>query len=377
MQRKLIDEIKEGDINAIDVFDISGKILLKRGTPVKTFNIEKLKLYNIPFIYIENDEIKVNYIYEMNIRAELLKILKCFYESEGENNAILKNYNIDEIKKILSYNNATGTKIIYGHVFKYFINEMIKCLKSDTNLFYDFLDYRNLENYYFFHAVNVLCISLLLGYKLKLNDEELIDMGVGALLYDLKMLIYKFIEQKRPLDDIEKEEMQQHTYLSFDTIRKIYGISAKSANIAYQHHERIDGSGYPKKLKGDDINLYSKIVAVADVYDALINNRPFRGAYMHEEAWNYINSNSNILFDSEVVNVFKKSIPKFFPGDIVLLNNEKQAIILYNNKEDMERPAIKIIEKKERDDIILNTENIINLKENKAINIIKTLQSVK
>ncbi len=377
MQRKFIDDIKEGDINEIDVFDISGKILLKRGTPVNTFSIEKLKLYNIPFIYIENPHIKINYIYEMNIRAELLKILKCFYESEGENNAILKNYNINEIRIFLSYNNAIGNKIVYGHIFKYFINEMIKCLKKNEDLFYDFLDYRSCENYYFFHAVNVLCISLLLGYKLKLNDEELIDMGIGALLYDLKMLIYKFVEQKRPLDEIEKEEMQQHTYLSFDTIRKIYGISAKSANIAYQHHERIDGSGYPKKLKGDDINIYSKIVAVADVYDALINHRPFRKAYMQDEAWNYIHTNNGILFDSEVVQVFENSIPKYLPGDIVLLNNDKEAVILYNNKEDMERPIIKIIEKKERDDIIFGLGEELNLKENKNINIIKILHSVK
>ncbi len=377
MERKFIDEIKEGEINAIDVFDVSGRILLKKGTPVKIFNIEKLKLYNIPFIYIENKDIKVNCIYEMNIRAELLKILRCFYESEGENSAILKNYNIDEIRKFLLYNNETGNKIVYGHIFKYFINEMIKCLKNDPNLLYDFLDYRSLENYYFFHSVNVLCISLLLGYKLKLTDDDLIDLGVGALLYDLKMLIYKFVEQNKPLDEIEKEEMKQHTILSFDTIRRIYGISAKSASVAYQHHERIDGSGYPKGLKGDDINLYSKIVAIADVYDALINKRPFRNAYMQDEAWNYIHSNSNILFDNDVVKVFENSIPKYYPGDIVLLNNEKEAVVLYNNKDDMERPVIKIIEKKENDDIISCVENIINIKENKTLKIIKILQSVK
>ena len=169
MQRKYIDEIKEGEINAIDVFDVTGKILLKKGTEIKSFNLEKLKLYGIPIIYVENNEIFVNYIYDMNLRAELIKILKCFFESEGENSAILKKYNMDEIRKFLAYNNEKGNQIAYGHIFKYFINEMLNCLKNNSRHFYDFVDYRSLENYYFYHSINVACISLLLGYKMNLK----------------------------------------------------------------------------------------------------------------------------------------------------------------------------------------------------------------
>ena len=374
MQRKYIDEIKEGEINAIDVFDVTGKILLKKGTEIKSFNLEKLKLYGIPIIYVENNEIFVNYIYDMNLRAELIKILKCFFESEGENSVILKKYNMDEIRKFLAYNNEKGNQIAYGHIFKYFINEMLICLKNNSRHFYDFVDYRSLENYYFYHSINVACISLLLGYKMNLKNEELIDLGVGALLYDLKMQLYKFVEQNKSLTEIEKEEMQQHTYLSFDAIRKIYGITARAASIAYQHHERFDGSGYPQKLKGEQINLLSKIVAVADVYDALTANRSHRKAYLPEEAYNYIKINSGVLFDPEVVFIFEKSIAKFLPGDIVLLNEGSKAIVLYNNKEDMESPVIKIIEKKSTDDIIPDK---IDLLKEKKFKIIKTINSVR
>lgn len=375
MKRKKTEKINEKDIIAIDVYNCSGKILVKESTPVSVTTIKKLKDYSIPFVYVKDNSFYVSCVFDQADIAELLKILWCFVKSNGQNSEILKRYNLDEIKMFAEYNNEVAGKIAYGHIFKFFISKLYKKTSETKEYFYDFIDYRNVENYLYFHAVNVAAISTLIGIDLGLQEKEIIDLGIGALFYDLSMNLYKFIEQKRPLDEFEKEEMQQHVFLGYDVARNIYGISASSALIAYQHHERNDGSGYPKKLKSDEISFLTKIVSVADVYDALVSNRPFRKAYFSDEAWNYISDNSGILFDEKIIASFKKIIPKFMPGDIVELSSGEKAVVVKNIFGKSETPVIKLFEKKDKDDIILKEE--INLSQKKNVFIIRVIESIR
>lgn len=374
MRRKQIEKLNKKDIIAIDVYDYTGKILVKCSTPVSDTIIKKLKDYNIPFVYVKDDNFYVSYIFDQLDMTELLRVLWYFVKSNGQNGEILKNYNLDEIKMFAEYNNEVANKIAYGHIFKFFISKLYKKATEKKDIIYDFIDYRTVENYLYFHAVNVAAISVLLGIDAGLGEKEIIDLGVGALLYDLSMNLYKFVEQKRPLDEIEKEEMQQHVYLSYDAAKSIYGISAVSALIAYQHHERNDGSGYPKKLKGDEINFLARIVSIADVYDALISKRPFRNAYNSDEAWNYIVNNAGILFDENIVNSFKRIIPKYIPGEIVELSNGEKAIVTKNIPGKCEQPIIKLFEKNDKDDIILKDE--VNLSEKENIFIIRVIDII-
>ena len=288
----------------------------------------------------------MNLIYAPELTAELLKILSHFTESEGRETEILKRYNVDEIKMFAEYNSEAAGRIAYGHIFKYFINGMLTGLRSAGHKFLDFIDYRTSGSYLNFHAISAAGLSMLIAGDMGMKDRDIIEMGVGALFYDLKMKAFRFTEQKRGLDGIEKEEIKQHTLLGFDAVRKIYGIPAASAGVAYQHHERFDGSGYPKGLKAGRIHILGRIAAVADVYDAMMSERPYRKAYPSDEAWNYIASNRGIIFDPDVVDSFKKVTAKYLPGDEIELNGSLTALVIRNNSGDMERPVIKIIEKK-------------------------------
>ncbi len=354
MKRVLTEKLTENSKVAIDIYDEEGRQLLKKGVKSGQDTVKKLKKFNIPFVYVEDPEIQHSVVYGTGLISELLKVLHNFILSKGENSAIAGKYNIEEIRKIVKYNNITGSKIAYAHVFKYFMGKMADVLKP--GVFYDFLDYRTVKTYLPFHSVNTAAISMLLGYNMGLGKEELIDMGAGALLSDYSMRRYDFTESRKELDSPEKEEMREHTYLSFDNIRKIYGLSSRSALVAYQHHERYNGSGYPKKLADKKIAGLSRIVSAADVYDALISKRPFRPAYRPDEAWEYIADNKGILFEPDVVSVFKKSIAKYLPGDRVLLSDGSRAGVIKNNPGNMEEPVIKIIEKKGRSDIITAAE---------------------
>ncbi|MCE5300867.1 MAG: HD domain-containing protein [Spirochaetia bacterium] len=346
------DMITGNEIAAIDIYDAAGNQLIKQGAVLSVARAAKLKDAGIVFVYAQEPEIKVSNIYDGTVISGLLKLLWYFRESNGENTQILKYYNDSEVKRFLSYSNEAAGRIAYGHIFKYYASLMAASLAADGKKCYDFSDYRSRDNYSSYHVVNSACIACAIGHNMGLKKEEVIDLCVGSLLYDLKMDLYKFISVPGRLSPAETAEMEQHTLLAHDAVKKIYGIPARSAAIALQHHERFNGSGYPKGLKNQDITPLARIAAVADVYDAMTSTRPFRKAYPHDEAWGYITCNSGILFDPETVEAFKNTIPKYFPGDVVELAGGGQAVILENFYGQPETPGIKLIEKNNKNGII-------------------------
>jgi HD-GYP domain-containing protein (c-di-GMP phosphodiesterase class II) len=351
------NELKEGVIAALDVYDLKGNILLKKGAELKAQALERLSKNNVPHIYTaEEPDAETHTVYELNMLAELLRVLYYFTSTGGENGEILKRYNQDEVRRFLSYSNEAGSRIAYGHIFKYFAGCMAAVFKSGKKQPYDFADYRDKSTYYSFHAVNSSCIAAAIGANMGFKESEIADLIIGTLLYDMKMFAYDFINDNRELKPVEKEEMHQHPLQSFEHVKSIFGISSSSASIALQHHERYNGSGYPKGLRKDDINILSRIAAVADVYDALTSSRPFRRAYPPEEAWGHIAGNSGVLFDPEVVDEFKRTIPKFMPGTTAEASGGRTALVCSNAYGMAEYPRIKLIEKNGKSAIISSGE---------------------
>src|ERR1035437_146177 len=365
----MVDDIQEGEIAALDVYDNCGNELIKKGAILKASLKTSLKKAGIYFLYSDDNEGSVHTVYKLKTLAELLQVMKCFIASNGENAEILKKYGKEEIKRFLSASNETGNKIAYGHIFRYFATEMVSSLNENKKQVYDFQEYRTIETYPEYHIVNAACITGVLAHNMGLKDEEKVDAITGALLCDIKMNQYKFIGENRELTGTEKEEMRQHPLLSFDMARKIYGIPARAALIALQHHERYDKGGYPKGIGGNDIGVLGKIAAIADVYDALTSSRPFRKVYTPSDAWHCIDSNIGILFDPAVAEEFKRSIPEYFPGDIVEVKDGDKAIVLENCYGKPQSPSIKIIEKKDKSAIISCSV--------KTQTIVKTLESIR
>ena len=369
MKKILVDDICDGDTAGFDVYDNCGNELIKKGAPLKASLKAGLKKAGIYFLYAADDGCKVHAVYRQKTLAELLKVIKCFTASNGENTGILRNYNKEDINRFLSASNEAGNNIAYGHIFRFFAADMVSSLNENKKQVYDFQDYRSMENYAEYHVVNAACLTGVIAHNLGLKDEEKADAITGALIYDLKMTLYKFVNEFRELTGAERDEMRQHPLLSFDSIRKIYGIPARAALVSLQHHERHDGSGYPRGIKGDDIGTAGKIAAIADVYDSMTSARPFRKAYFPDETWQYIASNSGILFDPAVTDEFKRSIPRYMPGDTVELSGGGIAQVVENIYGEPQGPSIKIIEKTGKSVIISCTD--------KEHMILKTLESIR
>ena len=134
----------------------------------------------------------------------------------------------------------------------------------------------NYVDWMYTHSLDVAMISLMIGIELNYGEEELWNLGLGAFLHDAgKLLIPKLIiEKPGPLDDMEMTYMRQHCELGFSSLAPFY-LPKDLTDIVLQHHERMDGSGYPFGLIGEEISRNARIVMVADTVDAITSGRPY------------------------------------------------------------------------------------------------------
>jgi PAS domain S-box-containing protein len=155
------------------------------------------------------------------------------------------------------------------------------------------------------HTRRVTELAISLARAMNISEEQLVHIHRGAILHDIgKMAVSDLILQKpAPLTAEEMEIMCQHPRYAYEMLSRIEYLQP-SLDIPYCHHERWDGTGYPRGLKGEEIPLPARIFTVVDVYDALTSNRPYRAAWSQENAINYITEKSGKYFDPQVVRTF-------------------------------------------------------------------------
>jgi putative nucleotidyltransferase with HDIG domain len=155
------------------------------------------------------------------------------------------------------------------------------------------------------HTQRVRVLTERLARSMGVNDDQMIHITRGALLHDIgKMAIPDGILLKPgPLTDKERELIKRHPQLAYDMLRRI-DFLLPAIDIPYCHHEKWDGTGYPRGLKGDDIPFAARIFPIIDVWDALTSDRPYRKALPHEEVREHIKADSGKHFDPQVVDAF-------------------------------------------------------------------------
>ena len=160
------------------------------------------------------------------------------------------------------------------------------------------------------HSQRVTEWTLKLASRLGIDEEDLIHIRRGALLHDLgKIGVPDTILQKPgPLTEEEWDKMRKHPQFAFDMLAPIIYLRP-AIDIPYCHHERFDGKGYPRRLKGEEIPLAARVFAVVDMWDALTSDRPYRKAWAPEKALAYIRGQAGKQFDPKVVEIFLKEIP--------------------------------------------------------------------
>ena len=182
-------------------------------------------------------------------------------------------------------------------------------------------DIRTHDAYTFAHSVNVAVLSAMMGILCHLPKEELSIITLGGLMHDLgKIDVHADILNKnRSLTTNEFDIMKKHPNDGARRILKIKNLPKASilAAIASQHHEHIDGTGYPRGIKGEEMHRYAKITAIADVYDALTSERPYKKAYMPNIAYNIMHNINKGQFDPKLLETFFNNVALYPEGAVL------------------------------------------------------------
>ena len=307
-----IEDAKPGMELAKSVYDSYNRLILAKHQELTEEYIRKLNIWGYPGFYI-SDEFSAGIEVDESISMEL--------RNKGVD--ALRKKNIDETLDV--------AKSIVDQI-----------LSSGTTAL-DMVDLRTFDDYTYRHSVNVAVISTILGIGMHLKRSMLEELCVAAIFHDLgKLMIASAILNKPArLSQEEFQEIKKHPGLSVRLLQDRKKVSEASKSAVYHHHENEDGSGYPSGITGEEIPLYSKIIHVADVYDALTSKRPYKDAYTPSDTLEYLMGGCNILFDESVVRAFMGCVPVYPKGATITLSDGRLAVVYANNSNPL-RPKVKV-----------------------------------
>jgi HD-GYP domain-containing protein (c-di-GMP phosphodiesterase class II) len=346
-----VSGLMEGMVVGKSLYDKNKKLLLSKGSIIVKGYIEKIKMLGYQGIYVEDDiseEIVVKDVISDELRMKAIQAVKdVFIYSGGEDNDIKQtSQKMDETKQLV-YN-------------------IIEEILDNKDMMINLIDLKLFDEYTFFHSVNVTVLSILVGAELGLERSELYNLGLAAILHDIgKIFVDKDILNKEgKLTDEEYNHVKDHAKYGYNYLKETYQIPASAYVAVLQHHEKLDGTGYPQNKANEEISLLGRIICIADVYDALTSNRPYRKALLPSEAMEYIMANGGIMFDLNLTRIFARKVAPFPVGTYVKLSNGCTGIVVDNYEEVCMRPKVKIILDSEG-----NTTNptLLNLKDDKSL----------
>lgn len=300
---------------AYDVYDSYGRTLISNHADITLAYISRLEQLGFSGVYIQD---------ELSRGIEIEPVITPQLRAEGL--ACVRTQNIDKCQDVAK--------------------NMVEQIASGGRLSLDLTDLRTFDDYTYAHSVNVAVYSCVIGLGLKLGTEDLNNLVMASLLHDFgKMSIdEKIVNKPGVLTSEEYSIMKSHVVKSYEMIKNKVGISAQIKQAVLYHHENEDGSGYPHGVEGSELSLYTKILHVADVYDALTSKRPYKQPYSPYEASEYLMGACDMMFDREVVLAFLRYVPLFPKGTTVKLSDGRDAIIYDNTGNRNLRPILRMMD---------------------------------
>lgn len=197
------------------------------------------------------------------------------------------------------------------------------------------------DEYTFKHSVDVATMAMVIAKKHGLSEKAVYEVGVAGLLHDIgkTKIPNEVLNKPDRLTDSEFEIMKQHALYGYRILQEKQEISDAIRYGVLQHHEKMNGRGYPLGVPGENISLYAKFISVADIYDALVTERPYKKAFSKRDAVEMIMSMTDEL-DIGVMRSFLASVILYPVGSIVELSNGEKAQVVENNHEYVLRPTV-------------------------------------
>jgi HD-GYP domain-containing protein (c-di-GMP phosphodiesterase class II) len=305
-----------------------GAMLLRKGSALTPSLIRRIARLGYQGLYIEDElseGIEITDVISNDLRVKTQdELQRMFYSVESNITS--------SVKKSVSNIKAMAKDIV---------DEIL----SNRHVMINIIDLRTYDDYTYGHCLNVTVLAVVIGTALKLSRSTIYELALGALVHDIgKMFVAKEILNKPSrLTPEEFEEIKKHSELGYNYLSESLDIPETSTIVALQHHEQYGGNGYPNRLAGTDIHQFGRIVSVADVYDALTADRPYRKAMLPSDAIEYIMGGFETMFDPKCVRALVKKVAPYPIGTCVRLSTGEEAIVVKNYEATSMRPLVKLI----------------------------------
>jgi len=243
------------------------------------------------------------------------------------------------------------------------VGDLLDVITGDATGLIHINDLKNYDEYTYHHSLSVSLLSIATGREMGLDYHTLSRLGRCAMLHDIgKQLIpLEIINKNGKLSDDEFTMIKNHTTLGATSLKAAAIGDVELWNGVLFHHEKINGKGYPKGLKGADIPLFAKIISVADVYDAITSYRSYRTPMLPTKAFEIISQDVNAAFELNVVKAFFAKLELYPANTIIELSDNRLAMVIGSEGASRLRPNIRIWGSSEIVNLAATTNNHLEI----------------
>lgn len=352
---KVVSELKIGDIIEEDVFVNTKFPIVKKGTLVTDVQIDVLKQFDIVQVLvrvIEEDEIvevrpavrkEKSPTQDMEVKRFIEEVIQDEEEHEHEDDFQLVYREAYQNYKMEYDRLRSGSKVNVPHT-RQIIIPLIEMFFESENTIYDLKRKIIVEDYIYHHHLRTSIVATLLAKELGYSKAEQNQISLAALLMDAGMakISMTLLNKTRDLTEQERAEIRKHVIHSYTSIQNSPILKPEIKTAIVQHHERMDGSGYPLQSKYQKIHQISQILAVADVFCALTEKRPYRADLSEVEAMEYMRYEQYGKYDLKVIEQLQKLVGLVIVGTQVELSNKAIGVVVHENKDNIYRPIVKV-----------------------------------
>jgi putative nucleotidyltransferase with HDIG domain len=302
-----VDEVREGDRIARNIEATDGRLVLRKGMVITMRLVEGLKRLQINKVYIEDEQfLDVQIVENSTIRIWMqgVSVLNSVYD------------------EVMQHGNFSSKALMDCN------DEMVQHLFMEQDPLVHIKNIRTKKGYLLDHSVNVAMLAVLTAKALEYNYQQLRVIGLGAMLHDIGYVVKGLRHPER-----------EHAEAGFNLIRKHQEIPLMAAHMVLQHHEQLNGLGFPYGVSGKEVREMAQICAVANDFDHHVNE--IDKSRLPHEGFEYIMSKVETCYDIHIVRAFMRSVVPYPLGTHVELTNGIIGVVTEINKSNSSRPVIK------------------------------------